>query len=190
MFRPLLLFLILLISLFPRPLYAGSFKVVPIKLFLDAKTKTSAVTVTNNSNEKVTLQLEALEWSQNEKGEDFYAPTKEILFFPKIFSLEKNEEKIVRVGYQGPPSGGREKTYRLYFEELPVSKPGETAIKMALRIGVPIFITPLKELKEKAIENMEFYEGRLRVKIKNGGNRHFIVGALHATGLDLSGAEV
>jgi fimbrial chaperone protein len=183
---------LLTVLFFFLPAYAlaGSFKVVPIKLFLDARTKTSVLKVTNDGTEKVTVQLDAKEWSQDEVGKDRYEETKDIIFFPKIADIEKGEERIIRVGYRGKKTAATERTYRLFVQELPVAKPGEMVLKLALRFGIPIFIKPLKEASERAIEKVELKEGRVLVTVKNNGNNHFVVSKIKAVGLDGSGGEV
>ena len=175
--------LALSIVLSTPPAFAGSFQVVPIKLFFDAKAQTAVLNVTNKGEEKATIQLEALEWNQNVNGEDQYAQTKEIIFFPKILSVEKGEEKIVRIGYQGRSPGTKEKTYRLYLAELPISKPGETTVKMLLRLGLPIFISPTKPILKSAIEKVALFDGAIGVTVKNDGNQHVLVNKIKATAL-------
>jgi fimbrial chaperone protein len=86
-----------------------------------------------------------------------------------------------------PPS---EQTYRLFLEELPVIKPGGATLKFALTMGVPIFIEPVKEIKKSSIERLSFSKGILNVRIKNNGNRHFIVGEITASGLDGRDREI
>ncbi len=169
--------------------FAGSFKAVPVKLSLDSRTKTAVLKVINEGEDKLTIQVEAVSWKQDKDGKDIYEPTKDIVFFPKIFTIDKNEEKVLRVGYSGKKVESAERTYRLFLQELPVSKPGEVAIKMALRMGLPVFIKPAKEVKEGSVEKAELSQGNLLVRIKNSGNSHFIVSKIKATGQDESGKE-
>ncbi len=178
-----------LLLLLPLHAAAGNFKASPIRLYLDSKTKTAVLKVTNDGEEKVTVQLEAVQWQQDENGKDIYQPTKDIIFFPKIGDIEKGEEKIVRVGYEGKKNDAVEKTYRLMVQELPVSKPGEVAIKMAIRLGIPVFIKPVKEIQGRSIEGMSLSEGAVLVKVKNSGNSHLIISRLRARGLDSEGKE-
>jgi fimbrial chaperone protein len=172
------------------PAYAGSFKAVPTKIFLNARAKTAVLRVTNSGNEKVTVQLDTKEWSQDENGKDVYTDTRDIIFFPRMADIKKGEERIIRVGYNGKISGATEKTYRLFVQELPVKKPGEMALKFALKLGIPIFVKPVKEIEDSAIQGAELKEGKVLVKVSNNGNTHFIVNRLSITGLDSSGAEV
>lgn len=188
--RLISLLLPLLLLACPQWAAAGSFRATPIKIYLDAKTKTTVLKVTNDGGEKVTVQLEAFEWLQDESGKEQYNPTKDILFFPKIADIAAGEEKIIRVGYQGQKAGNIEKTYRLFLQELPVSSPGEVSVKMAIRMGLPVFVAPEKKLKDRKITQLELGNGSLNVTIKNAGNSHFIVGKIKAKGLDDAHAEV
>jgi fimbrial chaperone protein len=185
-----LFFIVFCLLLTPSRSAAGSFKVSPVKINLNSRTKTTVINITNNSNENVTVQLEAKEWSQNETGTDTYQETEDIVFFPKIVTIEKRGERIIRVGYQSKTKATAEKTYRLFIEELPITAQSETALKLALTLAVPIFISPLKEIKKPSIENIKFSQGALSVKIKNSGNTHFIVGKITAIGLDRLDKEV
>ena len=174
----------------PSLVFAGSFRVVPIKLYLDARSKTEVLKILNEGDKKVTVQLNAKGWSQDETGKDVYEEKKDIVFFPKITDIEKGEERIVRVGYQGKTAASVEKTYRLFLAELPVVKPGELALKFALRLSIPIFVKPQKEIKEWAIDGLKLSEKTLTVKVKNSGNTHISVSKITAMGFDDSGKEV
>ena len=190
-----LLITALVITIISVPLIAsaGSFRAVPVKLYLDARTKTAVLKVTNDGEEKVTVQLEAVSWRQDNDGKDIYEPTKDIVFFPKIADIEQGQEKIIRVGYEGKKATApesTEKTYRLFIQELPVSKPGEVAIKMAIRMGLPIFVAPeTKAVKQGIIEKMALSDGSLTVKVRNAGNSHLILSRIKAKGIDGAGGE-
>jgi fimbrial chaperone protein len=176
--------------LLPAAALAGSFRVVPIKVFMDARSKTAVLRVTNDGSEKVNVQISTKAWSQAESGRDEYKDTKDIIFFPRMADIRPGEERIIRLGYKGKALL-REKTYRLFVEELPVSEPGEEmALKFALRLSVPIFIKPAKEVRKSSMEGAELKDGMVLVKVRNKGNSHFIVKKIKATGLDSSGAEV
>ena len=179
------------LALVPLQAMAGAFRVIPTQITLEAQAKTGTVKVINTGDEKVTIQVEGMGWRQDAEGRDEYDTTQELVFFPKIFSMAANEERIVRIGYQGEwPL--REKTYRIYLQELPVAKPGETVIKMVLRLGVPVFIRPVKATQGNTveIERVALSGAQLLVQIKNNGNSHMIVRTIKASGVDGSGAEV
>ncbi|MFC1855474.1 molecular chaperone [Thermodesulfobacteriota bacterium] len=173
----------------PLHAFAGSFKTVPLKLYMEAKTKSTNLKIVNTSEETLNLQLKSVKWTQNENGQDNYEPTKDILFFPKMLTIEKGDSQIVRVGYKGKQVITDEQTYRLFVKELPVAKPGEQVLKMALNIGLPVFIKPAEGTIKMSLEEAKLANDMLVVKIKNSGTSHFVVSKVHATGFDASGSE-
>lgn len=186
-----LLILIGIIIFLPALSFAGAFQVVPPKAIFDFKKGAKvSVTISNKSEEKVTIQVDLMEWTQDEKGNEVYKPTKDIAYFPKIFNIEANKEGMVRLGYLGKQPDV-EKTYRLFLRELPITKPGETAIKTAIQITIPVFIPAVKETQTNrmAIENTELSNGKIIVKVRNNGNSHIMASKIKAAGMDETGKE-
>ena len=183
-------FLVTLFLFAPALAIAGSFMAFPVKLYIDTNSKTQVLKIRNQGDERLTLQLEGKTWFQNAAGEDIYEPTQEIVFFPKIFDIEKGGERIVRVGYQGQRILTKEKTYRLFIEELPVAKPGELALKFSLRLAIPIFVKSIKENLDWAIEAVGFSGEWLTVTVSNSGDVHMNVDKINAIGVDERGNQV
>src|SRR5512141_3469104 len=109
--------LFLLVLLFPWISRAGDWRVTPIRLDLGRDAKSGAVTVFNESEERLQLQMKAFEWTQDGEGKDRNEETGDILFFPRIMIFDKQGEKILRAGIKAPALA-REKTYRLFVEEI------------------------------------------------------------------------
>jgi len=112
------------------------------------------------------------------------------VFFPRIVTLEKGEEKSFRIGYEMKSPVDVEKTYRLFLRELPVIKPGEKVLKVALRLAIPVFISPKKKSPKIAVEGVELSQGKVSVTVKNSGNSHALVEKLTVAGADEKGAAV
>jgi hypothetical protein len=47
------------------------------------------VITVSNVEDKVNLQVKAMQWKQDDKGKDAYSDTTDIVYFPRIISLEK-----------------------------------------------------------------------------------------------------
>jgi len=187
------LFIVIYLLLFlssPSFSLAGSITVNPTRLFLSGNNRTNVLKVRNDGDEKVTLQVEGVKWVQGEDGKDIYEQTGDIVFFPKIFTTEKGRETLLRIGLKNAKSNAREGSYRVFLQEIPVSKPGESQLLLALRISVPLFVKPPEEVKEWAVEKAEFSGDALVVKIKNTGNSHISIGRIKARGLDASGGQI
>jgi len=168
---------------------AGEWRVSPIRLDFDARGKSGVIIVINEGDEKINFQVKAAEWIQDGEGKDRYEETKEIIFFPRIMALDKKEERIVRAGIRIPATT-KEKTYRLFIEEIPPPQKGEgVAVAINIRFGVPIFVKPLKESPKGEIEKVELSKGVLNVSLKNTGNVHFIVNSIDVKGKNAKGEE-
>lgn len=164
---------LLSLLLLPQFAKAGEWQVVPIRLDLSTAIKSGVLTVKNRSDETLNIQLKAFEWSQDNDGKDKYQETTDLIFMPKIATLDKQGEQVVRVGIKIPASI-REKTYRLFIEEIPKPRKADsTGIAIAIRFGVPIFVKPMKEEIKGVVEKVAALKGELSAAVTNSGNAHF-----------------
>ncbi len=181
-----------ILYLFFNPLLAlsGEFRVTPIRLDFDRGTKSGVVTIVNEGSDKLNVQMKAFEWTQNAEGKDQYTETNDLIFFPRIMSLEKGEEKILRAGIRIPATT-KEKTYRLFIEEIPEPKKAEGVnVAIAIRFGIPIFAKPLKEEVKGEIQKIELSKGTLNIGLKNSGNVHFIIQSIEIKGKNPKGESL
>jgi fimbrial chaperone protein len=181
--KKLLLFILLLNSvIFPSVALSGEFRVTPIRLEFDRVNKSGVVTVVNEGEEKLSVQMMAFEWTQDAEGKDQYTETNDIIFFPRLMALEKNEERVIRAGIKIPATS-REKTYRLFIEEIPgPKKAGGVNVAITIRFGVPIFAKPIKEEIKGQIEKIELSKSSLNAHLVNKGNAHFIINSIEVRG--------
>ena len=178
------------IAFLPHKSLSADVTLAPVRIFFDTGTTTAILTVTNKSENSLTLQLKSFAWQQDEEGKDIYLPTEDIIFFPKIFRIEKDEEKLVRLGTK-TPHGSLEKTYRLFLEEVPEPRQAQGAtVKILMRAGVPIFIAPLQDEVKGSIAGAVVEKGALSLTILNEGTSHFIVRKITAKGISVMGNEV
>jgi len=180
----------LLLLLLPVAARAGDWRVSPIRLDLGRDAKSGAVTVANDSDDRLQVQMKAFEWTQDAEGKDQYEETGEILFFPRLMILERKEEKILRAGIR-IPAVAKEKAYRLFIEEIP--EPGKAEgvnVAVAIRFGVPIFVKPLKEEARGEVGAMTMSAGALLVPVNNTGNVHFVVQSVLLRGKNGAGEEI
>lgn len=171
---------------------AATFTVSTVQLFLSAQAKSEILAVRNASEAPIRFQATVFAWDQGPQGEMGLTATRDIVLFPTLFSLKPGEERNLRVGMATPPAA-REKTYRLFIEELP-SQAGESAppgqVTIRTRLGIPIFIRPPKEVSDGRVEQVAVRDGRLTFAVRNAGTVHFLVQAVRVTGLDGSGETV
>ncbi|MBA3773521.1 MAG: molecular chaperone [Ramlibacter sp.] len=176
---------------------AGEFSVNPLRVELGAAVRSAVITLNNSGQDKLSFQLNAMEWSQDSSGKDQYVETTDLVFFPKMMTVEPGQNGLIRVGSKTPlvPS---EKTYRLFIEELPgPSKPEASApdsagpqIKFLIRFGAPVFVGPAQPQDLLEITELELAKGALKLTAKNTGNRHQVFQGVDLKGLDATGKEV
>jgi fimbrial chaperone protein len=183
-----LVFVFLLLS--PINTFSAEFRVTPIRLEFDRGAKSGIIKIINEDDEKLHVQMKAMEWTQDAEGKDQYTETNDIIFFPRIMVIEKNEERILRAGIK-IPAIRQERTYRLFIEEIPNPKKAEgTVVAIAIRFGVPIFSRPLKEEAKGEIEKIDLLKGVLSATVKNKGNVHFIINSIDVRGKNAKGEEI
>lgn len=181
---------LLVALLFPAVVQAGEWRVTPIRLDLGKDARSGAVTVINESENRLQVQVNAMEWTQDSEGKDRYEETGEILFFPRLMLLEKKEEKILRAGIK-VPAIEKEKAYRLFIEEIPGAGNGQGAnVAVSIRFGLPIFVHPRKEEARGEAGPVAMSGGTVRIPVRNSGNVHFVVQSVHVAGKDGAGKEI
>lgn len=187
-----LLFMLVFIS----KAIAGDFQVQPMTMDLSAGEKSGVFSVINKGNEKVDFQVSVKEWQQEEKGKDVYVDTKEIVFFPKVMSVDPNSQRAIRIGLKTPPSV-KEKTYRIFVQEIPTpkkaaedSKKINAGVTISFRLSMPIFVKPLKPQEAYVIDKLEMSKGTAKVIVKNTGNVHVKTRTVIFSGKAADGKEL
>lgn len=176
----------------PVAALAGEFTVNPIRLELGAQTRSGVIAVRNEGKDKLVVQMQAVDWTQDAQGADQYTPTQDLVFFPKIATIAPDEEAVIRIGTrQGAPA--TEKTYRLFIEELPGgdAPAGKgPRVTVLIRFGAPIFVKPAKPEDGLEVESVQLVRGEFAAVVRNIGNQHQMVQGLQLSGTDARGQEV
>jgi fimbrial chaperone protein len=179
---------ILLFASFPAR--AGDFQVSPITLELGQGVNSGVFTVINEGQEKINFQITVSEWTQDGSGQDVYLETKDIVFFPKIMTLEVGEQQVIRVGLKGPRTR-EEKTYRIFIEQIPSREKSAGAnIAVSIRFAPPIFVKPVQIKTSGAIDTIQLARGKIIAVVRNTGNVHFRIASILIRGRSAGGAEV
>jgi fimbrial chaperone protein len=190
----LALFLALLGALAPVPAAAGEYSVSPMRISLDRDATSSVVTLNNSGSDRMSFQISVMEWTQDADGRDRYAPSSEVVFFPKILTLQPGDSRVVRVGVQAIP-GKTERTFRLFIEPLPATVreplPPGAQISVNLRFALPIFVKPPARASAGEIEGAVVNKGVLTLTLRNTGNEHLRTDdGVVVTGRDAQGNDV
>jgi fimbrial chaperone protein len=174
-----------------RELSASTFRVTPIRVTFGGRSMSTILTLTNESTEELRFQLSAFGWDQAQgTGEMKLTPTQDITFFPTLLTLKAGESRNVRVGTTVRPTE-TERTYRIFFEELPpLVKKDESRgsqVRIITKMGIPIFVDPAKRVLNGSLKNATVRGGKVSFDVANGGNVHFSATNVKITGLDEKG---
>jgi fimbrial chaperone protein len=185
-----LAFLLFMIAV-PPLTYAGQWRVTPVRIFLDRRAKSCVITLLNDGEDTVHLQGKAMSWTQGADGRDVYEETRDLIFFPRLLKLDKGEQKIIRAGVRVPATS-REKTYRLFIEEIPqpnAASAGSSQLTVAVRFGIPVFAKPLREKRAADLASVSLNKGEVNAVVANSGNIHFRITDITVQGVNGTGEE-
>ncbi len=123
---------------------AGQFSVSPVRIFLATKDRTTAVTVTNESDKELVMQADLYLWRQTEAGQEDLTATEDLIAVPPVLKIPPGGKQVVRLAMLKPMPTNEQLTYRLLVREIPEVKPPEPGIQLqiALAFSLPVFITP------------------------------------------------
>lgn len=176
---------------------ASDFQIQPMTMELSSSARSGVFSViNNNAKDKIDFQVSAKEWNQDEKGKDVLTDTQDIVFFPKVMTVDPNSQRAIRVGLKVPPSA-REKTYRLFVQEIPTPKKTEEAkkniqagVSIAFRFSMPIFLRPIKPQETYMIDKVDMSKGSVKAMVKNTGNVHVKLRSVKFSGKAADGKEL
>jgi fimbrial chaperone protein len=182
----------LAICMCSAPAAAAGFTVSPTRIELSARASSALLTVKNDSNQALQLQVSAFAWTQSPAGEIQLAPTADVIFFPALLSLEPGAERRVRVGTTARPRAA-EQTYRIFVEQLPSSAADtgiQNGVRVLTKVGIPIFLQPARSTATPRLRDLGLHGSTFAFRLVNDGTAHFVPGELRVQARDGAGATV
>lgn len=168
---------------------ASSFSVAPIRVELDKSHRTGVLTLHNDSDTSVVVQVTTVAWTQDaDGGDDHYEETRDVLATPPVFEVAAHGEQIVRVALRRDADSTTELPYRVYFEEVPQARTTTfNGLNVALRIGLPVFVAPVAAAQPDVQWTAAWAaDGTLKVEAENRGHAHLQVAEFD---VDFDGAK-
>jgi fimbrial chaperone protein len=155
------------------PATAGTFTISPLRVDLSRGAPSAALTVRNEEETAVVVQVETLQWTQGD-GQDALDPSRDLIASPTVFTLAPQGTQLVRVALRRAPDATREHSYRLVLQEVPPAPaPDFTGLQVALRLSLPVFVaaeaSSPPRLAWSAARNPD---GGLTVTAQNTGSIH------------------
>jgi fimbrial chaperone protein len=176
------------------PAYAGAFNVKPIRVFLSKDNGSTVVTIENEDQNVLRLQVRAYAWTNDGRGQPVLTPTDDLIVFPTLVDINPMERRSIRIGFSGT-AAAKELTYRIALDEMPsiesqLSKTRAPGLQVRTRVTVPVFFTPLIADAKPELNGIALNRGTLHGQITNDGNVHATVSTVNVVGRDAAGAKV
>lgn len=176
------------------PAYAGAFNVKPIRVFLNKDGSSTIVTIENQDQNVLRLQVRAYAWTNDRHGQPVLAPTDDLVVFPTLLDINPMEHRSIRIGFNGP-AAAKELTYRIALDEMPsvesqLSKTRAPGLQVRTRVTIPVFFTPLVSSPKAQLDALALAHGTLQGRVSNNGNAHATVSTVEIAGRDGSGTKI
>ncbi len=176
----------LLLAGVPSVTLAADFSIQPIAVHLGKGNATQTLSILNRGIEPVRLQVTGFAWDQDAQGDTKLTATDDVIFFPQLVTVPAGERRAIRVGMAGATSVEKEKTYRVFVEELPSLQsqlaPKGAVVNVRTKMGVPIFVDPSKPSPKGEVSVASVRGGHLQFAVANHGNAHFLTQRISVVG--------
>jgi fimbrial chaperone protein len=150
---------------------AATLQVSPIRIEISADGKAGVVRLYNQSDAPSLVQVETLVWNEADDLSEM-ATTNEILAVPPVFEIAAGAEQVIRLALRRPLTSDTEQAYRLLITEVPRAVgEGSQGVSFALRLNLPVFVTPEGALPQPAW-SLERGAGGATLTLGNQGNAH------------------
>jgi len=166
---------------------ASDIRVAPVVLDPLPGARTTSLTLTNDENRPVRVQLRVMKWSM-ENGREQLTPTDDVVASPPFATLSPQQQYLVRVvrTAKTPPRG--EETYRVLVDEVP--EPGDVrpgTVNLVVRQSIPAFFSDLAHRDPDVAWSVQNGRDGATLVGRNSGNRRMRVADLS---IDTAGRQV
>ena len=167
------------------PLTTQAIGVSPTLLTLSPTDSVANLTLSNEHDVPVTMQLDLVKWTQN-KDKDIYIASDELIVTPQIFTIAPHSSQLVRLGLESPLFKSKETAYRLFAQEvIPKLAVKNNGLKMALRLSLPVIIKPNGPIRQKAVWHSEQLLNKdVKIFVHNRGNNVLFINLLQVLSAD------
>lgn len=165
-----------LLALPLSPAAAQGLEVTPVIVQLAPGQAAAALTITNDSDHKMSFQIRGFTWQQDGSGNDSLTQTDELLSSPPLATIQPGGSQVVRLILRNPPAS-REETYRIIFDQLP--PPAEAGVVHVLvRLSIPVFAEPRSRIAPQVRWRVVSDGARWWLTATNSGTQHMTVRTL------------
>lgn len=163
---------LVLAGLAARIAHAGVLEVAPTTVKIGERNHSAVFYVTNRGADPVSVQVEALDWSQA-TGRDALTPSETLIASPPMAVLAPGQRQVVRLLAQARTGETAERAFRLIVSELPApGAPEAQRVRVLLQFSVPVFEAPAKASEAPLAWSASLEAGQVVLTARNPGGDH------------------
>ncbi|WP_238344278.1 molecular chaperone [Ramlibacter lithotrophicus] len=132
------------LPLAPVAASAAAFSVSPVRIYMHARERATAITVVNESDTELVMEAELFQWAQKPDGTDELVPTDDLILAPPLLKMAPKSRQVLRLANLKPVPPGEQLTYRMIVREVPEAAQAAEGVQVqvTLAFSLPVFITP------------------------------------------------
>jgi P pilus assembly chaperone PapD len=165
---------------------ALAFSMFPVRLAIDASHNVATLSVTNPTDQDITLQPRVFKWTQESVADG--VPVEKLVdsaaftIFPPLVNLKPQSKQTIRIRYNGSISGVNEEAFRVITENLLV-KPTPGIVNFTNAISIPLFVRAKVDRNPELVWSVKRTDkDTLQLDLDNSvGNRHIQITEFSAT---------
>lgn len=154
------------------PAEAGQIRISPLSLGLTPAQRAASLTLLNEADTPVSLQVRVFSWQQDVDAGMLLSPTSDVALSPAMVTLAPGATQLVRVLARGTGEAG-ERYYRVLVDELPSGAgASRDQVQVLTRYSLPLFLEPrVAGLPRLTLQAQHCQDGRQRLLVGNSGER-------------------
>jgi fimbrial chaperone protein len=171
------------------PARAATISINPLRVELSARHRTDIVTLKNDADAPLRVQVRAMLWTVADDGQWQLTPSKDLIVTPELTEIGPGQSAQFRVGSLLDP-GASEGTYRLLLDELPNLDSGAGAqpeIRVLTQISMPVFLEPAQRTRVPSLGAAGVEHGMLGVGLGDRGTQRLDPQNVNVALLDAGG---
>lgn len=159
------------LSVVPVLACASLVRISPLGINLSPDHRAATMTLQNEADTPVSLQVRVFAWQQGEAGM-LLAPTTDVVAGPAMVTLAPGATQLIRVLARNP-GDGTERAYRVLVDELPsISTASRGQVQVLTRYSLPLFLEPrVAGLPRVSLAWKHCADGRQFILLANTGER-------------------
>lgn len=157
---------------------AAALRIEPVLVEVYAPGAASMLTLRNDDNSDVNVQIRIFKWSQS-NGKESLEPTTDVVASPPAIKLAPKSDYLARIVRITKQSIQAEESYRIFVDQLPQTQGrAPRQINLLLRQSIPVFFSPRQGADAKVTWSVAYDGPRLLVTAQNNGERRLRIAAL------------